>query len=152
MTLPRLILIDGPMGSGKTTISHLLRKRLKGEVALLPLDSFKRLVSHYKMDSKIHLSLASDVGAAMTNVYLRQNIDVIVEKAFTREEFVKDFLRKVKVKCKRYIYQLESPLNIRISRVKGREMHPGRKRPPVSKVVRNSKHYSEFKYQKAMIF
>lgn len=153
MALPKLILIDGPMGSGKTTVSQLLQKRMEGLVALLSLDRFKRLVSNHKPDSKIHLSLASDVGAAMTNQYLKQKVDVIVEKAFTRDEFVKDFLKKIRVKCKRYVYQLEAPLNLRKSRVKERELHPEvTKRPPMSKVIRNSKNYKEFRYQKAIVF
>lgn len=149
----RLILIDGPMGSGKTTVSKMLQKNIKSKTALISLDRLKAIVSDYKLDSKEHLNLASNSGAAIANVYLKDGIDTIVEKAFTREEFIKQFLRNIKIKCKKFIYQLEAPLEIRITRVKKRPLPLGvKKRSPKSKVVRNDSHYKEFKYTKAIVF
>ena len=42
-----LILIDGPMGSGKTTISQILHSKLK-RTAYIGLDRVKRFISDFK--------------------------------------------------------------------------------------------------------
>jgi thymidylate kinase len=156
MKKPFLIVIDGPMGAGKTTVANLLQGRMHkdlGFTALISLDRLKRIVSEYKMDSKIHLKLASDIGISMTKEYLKNNIDVIVEKAFTRAEFVDSFIRPFKKKARLFIYQIEVPADIGARRVRERPLHPEiKKRPPKSKFERNIRHYSQFKYKKAKVF
>jgi len=156
MKKPFLIVIDGPMGAGKTTVSKLLHEKLhkkKRLNALISLDRLKRIISGYKMDSKIHLKLASDIGISMTKEYLKNNIDVIVEKAFTRAEFVDSFIRPFKKKARLFVYQIEVPTDIGARRVRERPLHPEiKKRPPKSKFERNIRHYSQFKYKKAEVF
>ena len=100
MKKPFLVIFDGPMGAGKSTVAKLLQKKLKGKTALISLDNLKKIVSDYKLDSILHLDLASKSGATMTNLYLKEGINVIVEKAFTREEFLKAFLKLIKGKPK----------------------------------------------------
>ena len=153
---PILIVIDGPMGSGKTTVAKLLHKKFNrkmGLTALISLDRLKRIVSGYKLDSKIHLRLSSDIGISMTKEYLKNNINVIVEKAFTREEFLKSFIKPFKKKSKLLIYQIEAPATIRAIRVRERPLHPEvKKRPPKNKFERNARHYTQFKYKNAKVF
>lgn len=154
MKKPFLIIIDGSMGAGKTTVANLLHKTLK-RTALISLDKLKRIVSFYEMDSKEHLQLASDLGVAMTNEYLKKEINVIVEKAFTREEYLKSFIKSIKNKPNLYIYQIEVPLEIGLSRVKKREKlkEKGIPRNRIKeKVTRNYSHYNQFKYSNAKIF
>ncbi|HJZ18932.1 MAG TPA: AAA family ATPase [Candidatus Nanoarchaeia archaeon] len=151
-----LIVIDGPMGAGKTTVAEALHKKLHkiGRLnALISLDRLKRIVSGYKMDSKIHLNLSSDIGIAMTKEYLKKNIDVIVEKAFTKGEYLESFIKTLNGRAKILVYQLEAPLDLRARRISKRKLHPEvKKRPPLSKIKRNTKHYNESKYEKAIIF
>ena len=73
MKKPFLIIIDGPIGSGKTTVSELLHKKLR-KTALISLDKIKRLVSDYKPMHKYH-QLASEVGKAMVKEYLKNELD-----------------------------------------------------------------------------
>ncbi len=155
MTNPILIIIDGPMGSGKSTVAQLLQKRIKEKTALISLDSLKRIVSDYKLDSYEHIELAAKSGAAMTNTYLKEGISVIVEKAFTKEEFLLSFLKLIKVKSKRFIYQIEVPFEVGFSRVKEREKLKEKGIPRnklKEKVTRNYTHYSNSKYSKAQVF
>jgi len=153
---PLLIVIDGPMGAGKSTVSKLLQKKLhqkRGPNALISLDRLKRIVSGYKMDSKFHLGLSSDIGIVMSKEYLKKGLDVIVEKAFTLNEYVVAFINPLKRKAKVLVYQLEAPGNILKKRVKERPLHPEtKKRPPKRKIRRNIRHFNEFRYQKAKVF
>ncbi len=152
MKKPFLIVIDGPMGSGKTTLAKELHKKISS-TSLISLDSLKPLVSEYKLDSVKHLNMASKIGRVMTKEYLKNQINVIVEKAFTREEFLKEFIKGFKNKSRLFIYQLHSPLSLRIERIKerGPSFRDG-KIPKLSKIKRNSKHFEEYRYSKAKEF
>jgi len=156
MKKPFLVIFDGPMGAGKSTVAKLLQKKLKGKTALISLDNLKKIVSDYKLDSILHLDLASKSGATMTNLYLKEGINVIVEKAFTREEFLKAFLKLIKGKPKIFIYQIEVSLKKGLERVEKRENEKIKrsmlKNKLKEKVLRNYSHYNEFKYKRAKIF
>ena len=155
MRKPFLIILDGPMGSGKSTVAQLLQKRIKEKTALISLDKLKRIVSNYKLDSYEHLRLAAKAGASMTNLYLKEGIDVIVEKAFIKEEFLKSFVNSIKTKSKIFIYQIEVPFDIGLSRIKEREKLKEKGIPKnklKEKVTRNYSHYNRFKYGKAKVF
>jgi len=156
MKKPFLIILDGPMGSGKSTVAQLLQKRIKEKTALISLDKLKRIVSDYKLDSYEHLSLASKAGASMTNLYLKEGISTIVEKAFTRKEFLESFVTLIKTKSKIFIYQIEVPFDIGLSRVKERERLREKRLLPKNKlkgkVTRNYSNYNQFKYSKAKSF
>ena len=152
MKKPFLIVIDGPMGSGKTTLAKELHKKISS-TSLISLDLLKHFVSEYKLDSKKHLDMASKIGRAMTKEYLKNNINVIVEKAFTREEFLKEFIKGFKNKSRLFIYQLHSPLNLRIKRIKERGPSPNTgKIQKLPKIQKNSKHFEEFRYREAKEF
>ncbi len=153
MIKPRLILIDGPIGAGKSTTAKLLHKKLKRS-ALISLDRIKHLLSdhNYSHPNK-DLQLASDVGTAMTKAYLKNNINVIVEKAFTRERFLKSFIKNLRGKAKIFVYQIEAPIKIRTIRVKKRPLPPDSKLKPTKKKIKsNTKHYHLYKYKKAKVF
>jgi hypothetical protein len=100
--------------------------------------------------------LAAKSGAAMTNLYLKEGISVIVEKAFTKEEFLVSFLKLIKINSKRFIYQIEVPFKIGFFRVNEREKLKGYKGIPKNKlkekVTRNHYQYNNSKYNKARIF
>ena len=151
-----LIILDGPMGSGKSTVGQLLQKRIKEKTALISLDKLKRIVSDYKLDSHEHLSLASKAGASMTNLYLKEGISTIVEKAFIRKEFLESFINSIKTKSRIFIYQIEVPFNVGLSRVKEREKLKEKRTLPKNKlkekVTRNYSNYDQFKYSKAKSF
>ena len=143
------------MGSGKSTVAKLLQKRIKERTALISLDNLKRIVSEYKMDSHLHLDLASKSGAAMVNLYLKEGLSVIVEKAFTIEKYLKSFLKLIKEKPKIFIYQIEVPFEIGFQRVKEREKLKEKRIPKnklKEKVTRIYEHFDKFRYNKAKVF
>jgi uridine kinase len=48
MKKPFLIIIDGPMGAGKSTVARLLQEKIGVKTALISLDVLKRIVSDYR--------------------------------------------------------------------------------------------------------
>jgi len=153
---PFLIIIDGPMGGGKTTVSKLLQQKLhkkRGFTALVSLDSLKRIVSGYYMTSRDHLATASQIGMVMSKEYLKKGMGVIVEKAFTRAKFLKLFIKPFREKFSVFIYQIEAPEKMRFKRVMKRKLNPGvKKRQLKKRFFENSKSYSNLRYKKAKVF
>lgn len=150
---PKLIIIDGPMGAGKSTVAKLLHKKLKYS-ALISLDRIKHIISGVKVDDLEHLQLASEIGATITKEYLKRDRNVIVEKAFTQDKYLKKFLKLINYNTKKtFIYQIEAPLHIRIERIKNRPFPDEIKRKPsLKKIKKNYYRYNNFKYKGAKTF
>ncbi len=72
-----VLVIDGLMGSGKTTVSALLHKKLK-RTAHIGLDRVKWFVSDFKRTPEEN-EIARNIVLAMMKEYLKHDISVIVE-------------------------------------------------------------------------
>lgn len=115
MTVPFLILIDGPMGSGKTTTSKLLNQKLP-DTARVALPDIKRLVPNFKEDKQT-LMIIREVMQVMIDTYLKHGVSVIVEQ-ITKAEGV-EILKSIAEKhgAKFYAYRLTAPKDSRLKRV-----------------------------------
>jgi predicted kinase len=109
---PILIILDGPMGTGKTTTSKLLQDKLKGS-ARVGLDDIKKFCP----DIQGKNSLGFEVGQILTDIYLKKGINVITESAFKASHI--EILIKIakKHKAKVFIYELNAPKDILLERV-----------------------------------
>lgn len=118
MTNVFIILIDGPMGSGKTSTSKLLNQKLP-DTARVALPDIKRLVPNYRENEKT-LGVTRDVMKAMINTYLEHGVSVIVEQ-ITKTEGL-ETLREVAKKhgAKFYAYRLTASKELRFTRVQER--------------------------------
>ena len=155
MKKPFLIIIDGPMGAGKSTTANLLKEKMKEKTALISIDYLKKVVSQHKLDSLVHHKIAQKAAIELTNFYLKEGINVIVEKAFTIDKFLKSFIKSIKQKNKMFVYQIEVPFDIGFSRVKERESQKEKgipRRKVKEKFTRNHAHYKNGKYKGAKIF
>lgn len=115
MTAPFLILVDGPMGSGKTTTSKLINQKLP-DTARVALPDIKRLIPNY-MENEKTLAVVREVMKAMIDTYLKNGVSVVVEQ-ITKSEGV-EVLRSIAEKygVKFYPYRLTAPKDIRLNRV-----------------------------------
>lgn len=114
-----MIIINGPACSGKTVVSKTLWERLK-KTALINLDDIKWLISDCKTDD-FHLDLAREIGASMAEQYLKNKVNVIIEKAFCHIKFVQPFITiSKKYDAKHYLFNIEAPLDVIIQRCKQR--------------------------------
>ena len=78
MKTPFLILIDGPMGSGKTTTSKLLNQKLP-DTARVALPDAKRLVPDFREYPET-LRIIREVMLVMIDKYLENGVSVIIEQ------------------------------------------------------------------------
>ncbi len=149
MTNKFLIIIDGPMGSGKTTVAKLLHAKLK-RTALLGLDRIKWFISDFKRipaDNEI----VRNVVAAMTREYLRQGIGVIIEQGMREEriEALKRTAKRYGARC--FVYQLDAPKALLFRRVHQRPRLAGKPKISNTRIERNYRAHMEHKYAKAEV-
>lgn len=115
MKIPFLVLVDGPMGSGKTTTTKLLSQKLP-DAARVAMPDIKRLVPNYR-ENKDTLKVLKDVMGAMIDAYLEHGVSVIVEIVTTADGI--EILRKIADRHNAvfYSYRLTAPKGSRLKRV-----------------------------------
>ena len=110
MTQLFLIILSGPPSVGKNTIAAKICFELSGKTAEIDLDKVKNNIYNSPY-SDFYFDLASEVGQSMARTYLRNNISVVVHKAFCSFLFVKPFIEianEMNVKC--LYFKLTAPL------------------------------------------
>jgi predicted kinase len=136
-----IVIIDGPMGSGKTTISKILHKKVKNFV-YLSTDKIKWLQSDFsRSDRDIDVSLK--VLLSMARTYLNEGFNLLIEENFIDKKVMEKFISLSKnKKTKLLVYHLEVPKNILLSRIyKRSKNHEKKGIPPLSKsfILKNLK-------------
>ncbi len=115
---PFVVIIDGPMGSGKTTTSKLLNEKLEGS-ARVSLADVKRFISGFEKDH-IYNKISQEIIVVVVEEYLKRGISVIIEWAMNKDR-TESFLEIAKkYDARAFIYQLEAPRDLLIQRVKDR--------------------------------
>jgi len=138
-----LLVIDGPMGAGKTTTSKILHEKLKN-VAHIGLDRIKWFVSGFKRTTPQN-EMTRSVLMGMARAYLKQGVSVILEQAIRKDQVVK-YKKIAKANKARFlIYQLEAPKDILFKRVIKRPPPPGKSKVARSRIIRNYKIYNSRK-------
>lgn len=79
-----MVVIHGPMGSGKTTLADLLHDEI-ADTAHFGADHLKWLVSDFR-NVPSHTQVAKNMVPVMADAYLKQGINLILEQAFTETE------------------------------------------------------------------
>lgn len=153
-----MVLIDGPMGAGKTTTSRLLNKKLEG-TARVPLDEIKKYISGFRTNPACK-KISREIQMIMVEAYLKRGISVIIEWAM-KQEHIENFIKIAKRnKARFFIYQLNAPKHLLIKRVKERtRMLKGRSRLTKESVEKIDKKFEKnynfhFKnrYNEAIVF
>jgi predicted kinase len=110
-----IILVDGPMGSGKTSTTKLLNQKLPNAARVARAD-IKRFIPNYE-ENEESLSLTRDVMHAMINKYLEHGVGVIVE-LITRSEDAEYLLAMAhKYGATFNAFRLTAPADLRLARV-----------------------------------
>jgi predicted kinase len=134
-----LLIVDGPMGVGKTTVSKIIHEKINN-TALLGLDKVKWLVSGFKRTVKQN-EMTRSVVKAMTVEYLSHGVNVIIDQGM-RKEAVKQYKELAKEhKAKFILFELEAPHQVLMHRLAGRPVTPGRSKVSKSRINRNYKAY-----------
>jgi len=118
MNTPFLILIDGPMGSGKTTTSKLLNEKMP-DTARVALPDIKRLIPNYG-ENQHTLHVIREVMKAMVDKYLEHGVSVVLEQISKKDSV--SVLEEIAIKhnASFYPYRLTAPKDLRWERVQER--------------------------------
>lgn len=146
-----LLLIDGPMGGGKSTVADLLKDKLEN-VLFTGLDRLKWSVSGFDR-SPGQNKIVADLVLSITKTALEDGISVCVEQGFMRAEYMTPFVQLGKaMNAQVLIYQIEAPRDILKERLSARKT-PIEARSPVSmeKIEKNLDTYFNNKYSQAKV-
>ncbi|MBI2121015.1 MAG: AAA family ATPase [Parcubacteria group bacterium] len=147
-----LIIIDGPMGSGKTTIGTLVHKKLK-RTALVSTDRIKWFVSDFKRGAEDN-KMTAEVLYAMCEEYIKHGISLLIPQGFWKKEYVDTYINLAKKhNLELFVYQLETPKEILLKRLAARPTPAlATSRVPKTRILKNLKTWEENRYNLGKIF
>lgn len=137
------ILLNGPMGAGKSTTANLLKKKLE-RTAVIQIEDIRCLVTGSEDNT-----LAWKIIYRMCDEYFKNGVSVLLEQSVASKDIVNKFLRLAKrQKCKISFYHFEVPKTELLKRIKQR-----RKAGNVSKSLISSNHkkHEQINYAHARI-
>jgi predicted kinase len=152
-----IVVIDGPMGAGKTTVSKLLNDNLEG-TARLTLADVKRFISGFEKNHTYN-KISQEIILVMVEEYLKGGISVIVEWAMKEERVSTLVAIANKYDARSYLFQLDAPKYLLLQRVKERTKDllgmtelPEKNIPNIEEnFEKNYSFHNENKYQNAMV-
>ena len=142
-----MILIYGPMGSGKTTVAKLLSKKLK-RTAHIGLDRIKSFISDFKRNNHDN-EISTNIIFSMVNEYLNSGINVLLEQKMSIEHIKKIEKIAQKNKAELFVFKLNADKKILDQRVKERSIELG-KSFPKNHIQRNYKLFIENNYKEVI--
>ena len=138
------ILLNGAIGSGKSTIGDILEKKLKRTV-ILEIEDVRQFMSDYRQGKKEGNDLAWKIIYRMCDEYLKNKTSVLLKQTACSQELVDKFLRLAKkYKCIIGFYHLQAPRDILLKRVKKRKI-------PKILVIKSSVKHDSINYRHAKI-
>lgn len=147
-----LIIIDGPMGSGKTTIGKLLHKELARTV-ILSTDAIKWFISDFERGERDN-AISAAVLMAMCKEYIRQGMSILLPQAFWKKEYLEPYIRLAKENnMQLHVYQLETPKDILLDRI-GKRPKPELANTPVpqERILKNLQTWEDNRYEMGKTF
>lgn len=139
----KFILLNGPMGVGKSTIAKLIAPKLK-RTALIKIENIRELVTGVEDNS-----LAWNVIYRMCDEYFKNGVSVLLEQTVASEEIVNKFLRLAKRhNCNISFYHLQSPRKVLLERIEKRKKVGN---APKSLITSNQKKHNAISYRNASI-
>lgn len=123
--MAQLVIINGGMGSGKSTLTKLLSQNYNGQSYYLKVDDLIWGFSD-KLDRNRSQELALKLSLSMTKTLFEANITVFIEKVMNKSQ-VESFLEIAKIyKVKTTHIILTLPLDVAIARIKARREADGK--------------------------
>jgi predicted kinase len=147
-----IIIIDGSMGSGKTTIGKLLHKQLK-RTAILSTDAIKWFISDFERGERDN-AISAAVLRQMAQEYIKQGISILLPQGFWKKEYLQPYIKLAEENnLQLHVYQLEAPRDILLDRISKRPKAELATSPvPQERVEKNLKTWEENRYEMGKTF
>ena len=145
------IIIDGPMGAGKSTVAALLHHKLK-RTAMVGNDRIKWFVSDYNR-SKKDTDVTRKVLLAMCEEYLRNGVSILMPQGFLHSKALKLFTGLAKkMHCDLHLYRLQAPRHLLLKRILERgKAAEARTHIPKTRILRNLRLHAKHEYEGATL-
>lgn len=140
------IILDGPMGAGKTSVTKLLRTKLS-RTAIVGWDTTKAIISDFGTgaeDGKTLVSIQSDLVKSL----IGHGMNIVMDAGFSRGGRMLPFIKIAKQKgYSLHIYQFTAPHKVLLERAVDRPKFDWEKKK-ISKanIIKNIHFYNENKY------
>ncbi len=146
-----MILIEGPMGSGKTTIGRLLHKELP-RTAILSTDAIKFFISDFERGERDN-AIATAVLIAMCKEYVKHGINILLPQGFWKKEYMEPYIAFAKENnMEVFIYQLEASRETLLERIANRPTPAGRTPVPQERILKNLQTWEDNKFEAGKVF
>jgi predicted kinase len=147
-----LAIIDGPMGSGKTTIGKILHSSLK-RTAVLSTDKIKFFISDFERN-ETDKAITAAVLMQMCKEYIKHDINIVLPQGFWKKEFINPYIDFAKENnLALFIYQLEAPREILEERIRNRGTPLNIKIPvPQERIKENLDNWEMHRYKAEKVF
>lgn len=147
-----LAIIDGPMGSGKTTIAKLVHEQIEN-VALIGLDQIKWTLSGFDRTPEQN-RMTGKVVQAMAKTYLQNGASILLDEGFGKAEVMQPYLDlAAELSIPVFVFQLEAPDDVLLARLEKRPAPEQSRTPmPIDRTLRNISAHHDGKYQQAKTF
>lgn len=142
MKKPFILVISGPIGSGKTTVANTLKRHLPNS-AFISTDDIRYFLNSYQR-KPIFNAITRNVISAMTASYTAQKINVVIASSWPKKMFLT--LRKGSPKASLYSFVLQIPEEEATRRVRG-----GGRNIPSKKMHTNHLFYSKEYLQESVL-
>ena len=147
---PFFIIIDGSMGSGKTTVAGLIHKKLP-RTALVGTDLIKWFVSDFERTKRDN-DITRNVLVAMCAEYLKNGVSILLAQGFLQSANRAPYIKLAKRLNVRLLeYRLEAPHEVLLQRLENRPK-PVQTKTSVSKsrILENLRLHAQHRYSGAM--
>ncbi len=147
-----LVIIDGPMGSGKTTIGKILHNKLK-RTAVLSTDKIKFFLSDFERGERDN-AISAAVLMQMCKEYIKHNINIVLPQGFWKKGYIDPYIALAKESNLRlFVYQLEAPREVLLERIKARPKPELATTPvPEERILKNINTWEENRYNLGKVF
>jgi len=147
-----ILLIDGPMGAGKSTVTDILKSKLTMTL-VTGMDRIKCFVAGFNRTKEENIAVAHIV-EAITDSAIKEGLNVIIEQGFMRAEYVKPYIDIASSNnANFFIVQIEAPREILIKRILARPTPTWAKESvSIKRMEKNLDTYFNNKYRDAIVF
>ena len=143
---PKLILLDGARGAGKSSFSVILKEKMENTV-FVGLDMIRNLITKSKATDDFN-AIAFDAIFSITDSFLSNNINIVIDSGITKERDKKLKDIAIKHNADVFMFYLSAPKEVLWERIQKRgeerNMMPNRERFDYTYSMQQSKDFSEY--------
>jgi predicted kinase len=142
-----MIIIEGPMGSGKTTVGKLLHPQLP-RTAMLGIDRIKFFLSDFERGERDN-TISDAVVREMCKEYIRRGINILIPQGFWKKEYIEPYLKLAEESgLQTFVYQLTAPREVLLERIHARPKPELAKTPvPEERILKNLHSWEDNRYE-----